>query len=47
MQLPAAVTKSTAVFGFGEAPEADCWISCAFVLDPDGRHIAAVCHDVY
>jgi len=95
LEFPAAVTGSTDVAGFGEAPKADFWISrgspnkppihvafrvasramvdafyeaarqaggtCngapglrahyhpnyygAFVLDPDGHNIEAVCHD--
>ena len=94
MEIPAAVTKSTDVAGFGEAPKPDFWISAgnpnkppihvafavatramvdafykaalaaggtdngapgirahyhpdyygAFVLDPDGHNIEAVCH---
>jgi catechol 2,3-dioxygenase-like lactoylglutathione lyase family enzyme len=94
MEIPAAVTKSTDVAGFGEAPKPDFWISGgnpnqppihvafavatramvdafytaalaaggtdngapgirahyhpdyygAFVLDPDGHNIEAVCH---
>ena len=95
MEIPAAVTKSTDVAGFGEAPKPDFWISGgkpnqppihiafrvnsravvdafykaaleaggtdngppgirahyhpdyygAFVLDPDGHNIEAVCHE--
>lgn len=94
MEIPAAITKSTDVAGFGEAPKPDFWISGgkpnqpplhvafsvasramvdafyqaalaaggtdngppgirahyhpdyygAFVLDPDGHNIEAVCH---
>ncbi len=95
MEIPAAITKSTDVAGFGEAPKPDFWISGgnpnkppihvafrvssramvdafykaalqaggkdngapgirphyhpdyygAFVLDPDGHNIEAVCHE--
>ena len=95
MEFPAAITKSTDVAGFGEAPKPDFWISGgtpnqppihvafrvtsraavdafyraaleagatdngppgirahyhpdyygAFVLDPDGHNIEAVCHE--
>jgi catechol 2,3-dioxygenase-like lactoylglutathione lyase family enzyme len=56
VQIPKEHTGGVAVFGYGVPPKADFWVGegtpnaprvhvyGAFVLDPDGHNVEAVCH---
>ena len=48
-EVPKEFTSGTVVLGYGAPPKADFWVAKgkdngAFVLDPDGHNIEAVCH---